>query len=135
MFLQRMDDRVSITRAWFPEYRFHLVQTVDNLRKLVDICLTRKLCALDLETTGVDNRVYPDEYFNDGKVTRHGIRTINHIAGICMSFDGHHGYYIPVGHEPEDSGNLPWDPVWDEITRLVNGCRIIFHNAKLNLFI
>jgi DNA polymerase I-like protein with 3'-5' exonuclease and polymerase domains len=132
MLLQRMDDRVSITRPWFEQYRFHLVQKIDQVKQLVDMCIQRKLCSLDLETTGVDNRVYPDEYFNDGRVTRHGIRTVNHIAGICISFDGQHGYYIPVGHEPEDSGNLPWDPVWDEITRLVNGCRIIFHNAKFD---
>ena len=132
MLLQRMDDRVSITRPWFGDYRFHLVQSMDKVKQLVDICLERKLCSLDLETTGLDNRVYPDEYFNDGRKTRHGIRTVHHVAGLCLSFDGYHGYYIPVGHEPEDSGNLPWDPVWDEITRLVNGARIIFHNAKFD---
>ncbi len=127
-----MDDRVSIIRPWFDQYRFHLVDSIDKLSKLVDICVQKKLCSLDLETTGVDNRIYPDEYFNDGRVTRHGIRTVNQIAGICISFDGQHGYYIPVGHEPEDSGNLPWDPTWDEITRLVSGARIIFHNAKFD---
>ena len=132
MLLQRMDDRVSITRSWFDQYRFHLVQKIDQVKQLVDICLERKLCALDLETTGLDNRVYSDDYFNDGRITRHGLRTVHQIAGLCLSFDGYHGYYIPVGHEPEDSGNLPWDPVWDEITRLVNGARIIFHNAKFD---
>jgi len=127
-----MDDRVSITRPWFTDYRFHLVSKIDQVKQLVDICVQRKLAALDLETTGLDNRVYPDEYFNDGRTTRHGIRTVHQIAGICISFDGQHGYYIPVGHEPEDSGNLPWDPVWDEITRLVYGARVIFHNAKFD---
>lgn len=132
MFLQKMDDRVSITRDWFKNYKFTLVQTMDQLKTLVDYCVAKKLCSLDLETTGLDNRVYPDEYFNDGRKTRHGIRTINHIAGVCIAFDEINGYYIPVGHEPEDSGNLPWDPAWDEITRLVQGCRVIFHNAKFD---
>jgi DNA polymerase I-like protein with 3'-5' exonuclease and polymerase domains len=127
-----MDDRVSITRPWFKEYKFHLIQSIDQLKKLVDICIQRKLCALDLETTGVDNRIYSDEYFEDGVVTRHGIRTVDRIAGICISFDGSNGYYVPLSHEPEDSGNLPWDATWDEITRLVNNCRIIFHNKKFD---
>ena len=132
MLLQRMDDRVSITRPWFKDYNFVLVQRIEQVKQLVDNCISRGLCALDLETTGLDNRIYPDEYFNDGRKTRHGMRTVHHIAGICISFNGKHGYYIPVGHEPEDSGNLPWDPVWDEITRLVYGARIIFHNAKFD---
>lgn len=132
MFLQQVNDRTSVSREWFKNYNFHLVTSVDQLSKLVDICIQRKLTSLDLESTGVDNRVYPDEYFGDGKITRHGIRTVDKIAGLCISFDGQHGYYIPVGHEPEDSGNLPWDPAWDEITRLVNNCKIIFHNAKFD---
>jgi len=119
-------------RPWFSEYRFHLIDSVERLQKLVDICLQRKLCALDLETTGVDNRIYPDEYFEDGIKTRHGIRTVDRIAGVCISFDGENGYYTPLSHEPEDSGNLPWDPAWDELTRLVNGCRVIYHNVKFD---
>jgi len=132
MLLQRMDDRVSIIRPWFPQYKFHLIKDISELRKLVDICVKRKLCSLDLETTGVDNRIYPDEYFEDGIKTRHGIRTISRIAGCCISFDGHNGYYVPLSHEPEDSGNLPWDLAWDELTRIVNGCVVIFHNAKFD---
>ena len=132
MQLQTLDDRVNVHKDWFENYNFNLVQSVKQLSNLVDICIQRKLCSLDLETTGVDNRVYPDEYFDDGKKTRNGIRTIDRIAGVCISFDGHHGYYIPLSHEPEDSGNLPWDPAWDELTRLVHNCRIIFHNKKFD---
>jgi len=146
MLLKQMDDRVSIQRDWFSSYKFHLVNVKDGpdpraereslalrqLRNLVDICVKRGACSLDLETTGVDNRVYPDEYFEDGIVTPYGIRTVDRIAGLCMSYDGENGYYIPVGHEPEDSGNLPWNEAWEEIARLVNGCRIIFHNAKFD---
>lgn len=134
--LQQTDDRVTVQREWFKDYRFHLLREdregLSNLRKLVDICISRGLCSLDLETTGVDNRVYADEYFDDGRKTRHGLRTIDRIVGICISFDGENGYYVPLSHEPEDSGNLPWDAVWDEITRLIDGCRIIFHNKKFD---
>lgn len=127
-----MDDRVTVQRDWFRDYSFHLVEKIDQLKQLVDICVQRRICSLDLETTGVDNRVYPDEYFEDGRKTRHGIRTVDSVVGICISFDGENGYYIPVGHEPDDSNNLPWDPVWDEITRLCDGARIIFHNKKFD---
>ncbi len=122
-----MDDRIEIERDWFDQYRFHLVQSVEQVKKLVDICISRGICALDYESTGVDSRIYPDEYFEDNIKTRHGFRTVDKIVGICLSFDGENGYYAPLFHEPEDSGNLPWDPTWDEITRLVNNCRIIYH--------
>lgn len=127
-----MDDRVHVERDWFDQYRFHLVQSIEQVKKLVDICIERKICSLDFETTGVDTRVYPDDYFEDGVTTRHGIRTIDRIVGACLSFDGENGYYLPLSHEPEDSGNLPWEPVWDELTRLVENCRIIFHNQKFD---
>lgn len=130
MILFQADDRVNIRKDWFSNYGFHLVQNVDQFRKLVDMCIQRKLCSLDVESTGLDNRIYQDAYFEDGKKTRHGIRTIDHVVGLCISFDGQNGYYIPLAHEPEDSGNLPWDPVCDELTRLVNNCIIIFHNGK-----
>lgn len=135
--LQQTDDRVTVHRDWFKDYKFHLVRDdqkkgLDQLRKLVDVCVSRGLCSLDVETTGVDNRVYKDEFFDDGRVTRHGIRTVDRIVGLCISFDGENGYYIPLSHEPEDSGNLPWDETWDEITRLIDNCRIIFHNKKFD---
>lgn len=130
--LRQADDRVTVHRDWFKDYRFHMIESVDQLKQLVDICVSRKLCSLDVETTGVDSRIYPDEYFDDGKVSRHGVRTVDKIAGLCISFDGLNGYYIPLAHEPEDSGNLPWDEAWDEITRLVRGCKVIFHNIKFD---
>ena len=128
-----MDDRVSITRSWFKDYHFHLVSNVDQLKQLIDICIQRKLCSIDVETTGLDNRIYSDEYFEDGIKTRHGFRTIDRIVGCCLSFDGLHGYYVPLTHEPEDSGNLPWDLAWDEFTRLVQaGTRCIFHGGRFD---
>ena len=132
MQLEQVPAHQTQNKSWFKNYRFHLVSSVAELKKLVDICLEKRICSLDLETTGVDNRVYPDEYFDDGVVTRHGMRTISRIVGICISPDGMNGYYIPLSHLPEDSGNLPWDPVWNEIERLVYNCRIIMHNAKFD---
>lgn len=132
MQLQMMDDRVSITKNWYPNYKFHLIKGLGQLEKLADICLQRKLCSLDLETDGLDTRVYSDSHYGDGKNTKYGIRTVSRIVGVCMSFDGLNGYYIPLSHEPEDSNNLPWEESWEILTRIVNGCRVIFHNSKFD---
>ncbi len=133
MLLQQMDDRVQVQRAWFKNYKFHLVQGVDQLGKLVDLCISRGRYSIDCETTGVDNRIYKDSYFEDGIVTKHGIRTVDKVVGLCISFDGLNGYYVPLSHEPEDSGNLPWEESWDVLTRLVHsGSKAIFHNAKFD---
>lgn len=133
MFLQQVDDSINTQRSWMKDYKFHLVTSVKQLSKLIDLCVQRKLYAIDVETTGVDNRIYPDEFFEDNKKTRHGIRTIDKIAGVCMSFDGENGYYVPLSHEPEESGNLPWDPAWDEFERLIySDARAIVHNGKFD---
>jgi DNA polymerase I-like protein with 3'-5' exonuclease and polymerase domains len=133
MLLQQMDDRVSVSRDWFQYYTFHLVQSIEQLNQLVDICIKRGLYAIDTETTGVDNRVYPDSHFEDGKETKFGIRTVDRIVGVCISFDGQHGYYAPLSHEPEDSENLPWDEAWEVLTRLINSeAKAIFHNSKFD---
>lgn len=131
MFIQDLSDRPSFDRPWMNDYNFHLVDTIPKLKKLVDLCLNAGIYSLDTETTGLDTRVYPDSYFEDGKKTRNGLRTIATIVGVCISFDGKNGYYVPLAHEPEGSNNLPWDPAWDEITRLTNSsAKAIFHNAK-----
>ena len=130
---QQLDDRVSIEKDWFSGYKFHLVTSVPQLSKLVDICIQRRLYSIDCETTGVDNRIYTDDYFGDGKKTKYGKRTVDRIVGLCISFDGSNGYYVPLSHEPPDSGNLPWDETWNEIERLVHsGAKAIMHNAKFD---
>lgn len=134
MNLAQLDDRPSFHKDWFKDYSFHIVDSIDKLNKLVDMCISRGSYSIDLETTGVDNRIYPDSYFNDGVKTRHGLRTIDKIVGVCISFDGKNGYYVPLSHEPEDSGNLPWDPAWDSLERLVKSqAKAKLHNSKFDL--
>jgi hypothetical protein len=131
--LLQYDDKPSVMRNWMSDYKFHLVSSISQLAKLVDMCISRNVYSLDLETTGVDNRVYEDSYFDDGKLTRHGMRTIDRIVGVCISFDGKNGYYIPLSHEPEGSPNLEWDLAWNEIERLVHSkSKAVFHNAKFD---
>lgn len=131
MFLQPIVDQNNLNKKWITEgtYKFHLCDTMAQVRQLVDVCIARKLCSFDLETSGLDNRVYPDEFFEDGKVTKYGIRTVDKIVGVCISFDGVNGYYLPLSHEAEGSKNLPWRECWDEMERLQRGCKLIFHGG------
>lgn len=131
--LAQYDDKPNVDRDWMKNYNFHLVDSIQKLSKLVEVCISRGLYSLDLETTGVDNRVYEDSYFDDGRSTKHGKRTVDRIVGVCISFDGKNGYYIPLSHEPEGSPNLPWQESWDLLETLVNSkARAIFHNAKFD---
>ena len=92
--LAQVDDRIQVHKDWFKDYSFHLVDSISKLSKLVDICVERGLASLDLETTGVDNRVYGDDYFEDGIKTRHGMRTVDKVVGICISFVSCFGWFI-----------------------------------------
>ncbi len=133
MILMQESDKPVFNKQWFSDYKFHLVETIDKFSKLVDICISKKLFSIDCETTGVDNRIYPDEYFNDGKKTKHGIRTVDKVVGLCISPDGVNGYYIPLNHEAEGSVNLPTDDAADLLTKLMNsGAKAIMHNSKFD---
>jgi len=128
-----MDDKIEIEKDWYDQYKFHLVDSIDKLKVLANICKKSGLVALDTETTGLDSRIYKDEYFDDGVKTKYGIRTVDKVVGVCISYDGENGYYIPLGHKPPDSGNLPWDESWEIIKDVVDNTRIIFHNARYDI--
>jgi len=137
MQLQEVNDRAHLHRSWFSSYKFKLVENITQVKTLVDHCISRGLYSLDLETTGLNNKIYPDSYFNDGKTTRFGIRTVDKIVGICMSFDGTNGYYLPLSHNPlfdsADSVNLPWDETWEEFIRLAHSkAKPILHNSRFD---
>ena len=105
-------------QPWMREKSFVLVKAIDMLRWIVDQCIAKKYAVLDLESQGLDNRVY------DGKVN-HG------IVGFCICYDGETGFYVPVRHDPDldDKGNVPWDLAKVEIQRLIDNCILIYHNA------
>ena len=95
--------------------------TEDTLDKVIQDCIDSGLYALDLETTGLDSRVI------DG-------RTQDWIVGVCLSHDGHHGYYIPIHHSGEgEKCNLKQTLVFDALRRLEESDSVaIFHNGKFD---
>jgi len=107
-------------RDWMKDYEFELV-TEETLTRVIDECIASGLYSLDLETTGLNVRVY------DG-------RTVDQIVGICLSPNGEKGYYIPVRHKDAgEQANLPISMVQREMIRLSKTpSRAIFHNGKFD---
>lgn len=108
---------------WMEDCQLELV-TEDTLDACIDACIHSPSgrYALDLETTGLDNRVI-------------GGVTVDKIVGFCLSPDGKRGYYIPVRHQgPEgEKHNVSVTKAYAAIRRLANSPAVaIFHNAKFD---
>lgn len=107
------------------EYNFVLV-TPENIAEAIDACINgvNGRFALDLETTGIDNRVFDGE-------------TVDKIVGVCLSGDGITGYYIPLRHKAGAEHNIPWSLFDREFRRLMAAVMAgdvvaIFHNGKFD---
>lgn len=112
---------------WIANKRFVLVEALDDLRELVDLCIEKGLASLDLETTGLNNQSDPKD----------PTRTVDKIVGYCISPDGETGYYVPVLHRDQDGNplhniNAHLSEVETEIRRLCEGCTLIFHHARFD---
>jgi len=106
-------------RPWMADVTMELV-TSSTLDAVIDACIESGRYALDLETTGLDNRAF------DG-------RTMDQIVGYCLSPDGKRGYYIPVRHRKGEEHNLPPTLVVEAMCRLVESESVaVFHNAKFD---
>lgn len=108
------------TRDWMEDYRFELV-TTETLSRVIDECIESGLYAIDLETTGLDTRVYNN-------------RTVDQIVGFCLAPKSDVGYYIPIRHREDGKDkNLSISTVESEMRRLANSGSVgIFHNAKFD---
>lgn len=116
-------------RPWMDSHKFVLVKTIEELRAVVDeaINVTHK-CALDLETQGLDTRIYwksvhdikehLDEFSPDLQATGIVPETVHKIVGYCLSTDGQTGYYIPIRHTADEAKNIDVGLAAAEISRL-----------------
>jgi DNA polymerase I-like protein with 3'-5' exonuclease and polymerase domains len=121
-------DATDIMKAWMNYHKFVVVETLAELTEVVDQALKSGKCSLDLETEGLDNRIYwrkqseikvPVEHWND--VRPEVIPTTVHkIVGYCLSYDGYTGYYVPVRHSAPGEEITNIDPIeaGKEIKRL-----------------
>jgi len=110
---------------WIKTKNFRLAESIDDVKEYVDKCITNKLCALDLETQGLDNRVYENP--ETGR-----LETVHKIVGFCICADENSAIYVPVRHK--NGNNLDVELVEKEIARMINhpDTIIIFHNAKFD---
>lgn len=112
------DRSVPLTlRPWMQNHKFVLVKSIPQLKGVIDQAIEAGEVALDLETMGFDNRVYFNEKGQPFSYKR--------IVGYCLCFDGVTGYYVPVHHEPKDSGNLDYHGAGAEISRLCRAAQPI----------
>ena len=123
--------------AWMDKKKF-ILGTVGNLSSIIDHCISSGRYACDLETSGIDNRVY--EMPDGTPVTR------DQIAGVGLSPDGETGYYIPLRHAMVSSVdgsktpyecNIPIDVFAKEFKRLTDATEAgktiaVFHNGKFD---
>jgi len=108
-------------KPWMKEVTMQLV-TPETIAQVIDDCIEAGLYALDLETTGLDNRFFKSTGTTQDK-----------IVGACLSPDGKRGYYLPVRHEKGEEHNLPRDLFNEQMKRLVDSDAVaIFHNAKFD---
>lgn len=98
--------------------------TVDDLDTIAAECIEAGIYALDLETTGLDQRSF------DGASGRR--ETVDKIVGYCIAPSITKGWYIPVRHREEGvEANVPPRLVVEMIRKIqAGGAVAVFHNAK-----
>ena len=121
--LQEMEKPVVEKKLWMDSVTMS-VATVEDLDRIVDECIESGLYGLDLETTGLDARVF---YSEDGSAY-----TNDKIVGYCIAPNEDTGYYIPVRHK-ESEANVPPRLVAEAMKKLVESDAVaVFHNGKFD---
>jgi len=123
-------------KPWMDQKKF-ILGTVENLPSIIDACIASGRYACDLETSGVDNRVYTLPSGNQG--------TYDQIAGVGLCADGETGYYIPLRHSKVKMDgtrvpyecNVPIQAFAEEFLRLTEATDTgktiaVFHNGKFD---
>jgi len=101
--LQRPDVK---PKKWMKEVDL-ILGTKDNIKQAIDECLASSHYGIDLETTGLDNRVF------------HG-RTRASIVGISIAPNEKKAYYFPIRHSAGTEHNVSWSIIDREFSRLLN---------------
>ena len=113
-------------KPWMDTVTLTLASTCD-LDRIADECIAAKIYALDIETTGLDARVFtqPD-----------GSRTTNDkIVGLCVAANAAQSYYIPIRHKDDGAdANIPPRLVRDMLLKIqASGGVTVFHNGKFDI--
>jgi len=115
---------------WMKGLNMRLLSSMQELTDFVDKAIAAKICALDLETTGLSTRTKKVLDPSSGRIFH---EPVNKIVGIGLSCSKDEGVYVPLNHIEGRELNLNETNVIDEIKRLCLNCTIIVHNAKFDL--
>ena len=104
-----------------------ILATQDMLDKIAEECIASGRYGIDLETTGLDQRAFPN---SAGK-----LETNDKIVGVCIAPTRKKSYYIPMRHREAGSGaNVPPRLVVAMLRRIAgSGAVGVFHNSKFDL--
>lgn len=124
MFNEMLDElrRPNIQpKAWMDSCEL-ILGTADNLDQCIDECINAPLgvYGLDLETTGLDQRVFNGE-------------TKDKIVGVCLAPSKDKGYYFPLTHNTKS--NVSWRLMGEALQRLFDlsvEASPVFHNASFD---
>jgi len=122
-------------RPWMKNCQF-ILGTVTNMAACFDDCISNGRFGLDLETSGLDNRI---------KLIEGNRQTVDKIAGVCISPDGVRGFYFPLRHRVVKrdgtwtwhSANIPVQTFAPEFKRLMAAVDAgktiaVFHHGKFD---
>jgi len=127
-FFDQLQDlnRPTVTKKpWMETVTLTLAGTAD-LDRIADECIASKIFALDIETTGLDARVFTQA---DGSKT-----TNDKIVGLCIAPNEKQSYYLPIRHKDDGAAaNIPPRMVRDMLLKIqASGAVTIFHNGKFD---
>ena len=94
----------DIFKPWMKHHDFVPLHTIEEVNKLINAILDPKTnpsghCSLDIESEGLDNRIFYENDDINKPYTKHK------IVGFCLAYgEAKQGYYIPVRHTPKDGG-------------------------------
>jgi len=110
-------ERTIPKKGWMKDYEFILVESIEQLTELISRAIAKGICAFDLESTGLDTRIF------------NGVCN-SQVVGYSIAFEPKKCYYIPTRHKIETArgSNLPIRETNAQIQRLINECEIIGHN-------
>ena len=103
-----------------------ILATPEMLDTIAAECIEAGIYGLDLETTGLDQRAFPDD---SGKLV-----TVDRVVGYCLAPSTSKGYYIPVRHRENGAeANVPPRLVAAMVKKIQDaGAKAVFHNAKFD---
>lgn len=111
-------------KDWMADVQL-VLGTDDNLDQAIEECINAPLgvYGLDIETTGLDNRV-----FNG--------RTRDSIVGIAIAPSPDKAYYFPIGHQEGSEHNISWRRIGEQFSKLLHEdipSRPVLHNAQFDI--